>query len=163
METPAHRHTRPKARTAAAVSAALRNVERLCDAKALRLTPMRRDAYAALFKAQRPMSAYELLNHLQTELERPLAPPLVYRALDFLTEQGLVHRLESTSAFVACEHPGTMHQSLYLVCSCCGTAEELEGDSVRTMLTRKARERHFQARRQVVEVHGLCEECAAAE
>lgn len=136
--------------------------EALCRARALRFTAIRQETYALLLRQKQPLSAYALLAKLERRLGHPLAPLTIYRALDFLVDSGLVHKLETTSAFMVCDHPEDQHQSLYLVCTGCGDAEEVAMPSVATAIERHARARSFRARRQIVEVQGLCRRCDAA-
>mgnify|MGYP002651092392 FL=1 len=133
--------------------------EAFCQQRGARFTPMRRDLYAVMLERLAPRSAYELLDAMQKRLNRPLAPPTVYRALEFLLAHGLIHRLESTHAYVPCAHPGEAHQGLYLVCTDCGTAEELEDERVNGLLRARARASGFTTERQVVELQGTCARC----
>lgn len=154
-----HSHPHKSLRKASALAAAVKAGENLCATRKARLTPMRRLVLKELLKAQRPLPAYELLDHLQALLNKRMAPLTIYRALDFLIAQGLVHRLESLNSFVACDHPGLLHNSLYLVCTGCGTADEMDSAEVQALLLRAAGTRHFKPSRPVVEVQGLCKEC----
>lgn len=106
------------------------------------------------------MSAYELLALLEQRSQRKLAPLTVYRHLDFLTRVGLVHRLASAQAYVACDHPDHPHESLYLVCSSCGKADELESSALMQILGKAASSRGFTSSRRIIEVEGTCQNCA---
>ena len=138
---------------------ALAAAEALCTQRGERLTEIRRAAYTELLEAGQPVSAYELLQRLQSRLDKPLAPPTVYRPLEFLVQQGLAHRLESTHAFMACDHPADHHQALYLVCTACGGAEEVRAPAVEGLIAQTASSHGFVLKRQVTEVQGLCGEC----
>jgi Fur family transcriptional regulator, zinc uptake regulator len=140
-------------------ASALADAQRLCDRAGERLTPARRNAYVELLAQDRPISAYDLLALLEKRERRKLAPLTVYRALDFLTRVGLVHKIESRHTFVACKHPHDAHQGLYLVCSSCGRADEVDTDSVGVAVNRAARSRGFTPERQIVEVQGRCVDC----
>jgi Fur family transcriptional regulator, zinc uptake regulator len=142
------------------VTQRLQAAEALCRASGARFTPMRREVYAHMLAAAAPLSAYDLLDGLKRRLGKPLAPPTVYRALEFLLEQGLIHRVESTHAYLTCVHPGEAHQSLYLVCTECGTTEELDDHQIGGLLQQRARKSHFKPRKQVVELQGTCEKCS---
>ena len=87
------------------------------------------------------------------------APPTVYRALDFLLEQGFIHRLASINAFVSCHHPQVQHSVPFLICDNCQNAVELEDERIVRLLDTQARALGFVARAQILEVHGLCAEC----
>lgn len=137
-------------------------VERLCEARGLRLTAIRASALQLIAEAGRPIKAYDLLDRMKATRDGA-APPTVYRALDFLLEHGFIHRLSSINAFVACHHPGSAaHAVPFLICDRCHAAAELEDEQVAGMLDARARALGFIPRAQTVEVHGLCATCAAA-
>ncbi len=139
----------------------LREVEDACRARALRLTPSRREVLVLVAAAGRPVKAYDLLESLR-ERNASAAPPTVYRALDFLLDHGFIHRLESINAFVSCHHPAEAHQVPFLICDVCGDAEELcDGGTVAGLIETEADRRGFRPRSQTLEVHGLCARCDA--
>lgn len=140
-------------------AAVLHRAEKLCADAGERLTPARINAYAELVAQSRPISAYELLALMEQREGRKLAPLTVYRQLDFLTQVGLVHRLASAQAFMACVHPEHPHEGLYLVCSSCGKTDELESSSLTQILGKAARSRGFKSEKQIVELQGLCQNC----
>lgn len=128
-----------------------------------RLTPARLAAYAELLASDRPLSAYELLALLEKRQDRKLAPLTIYRHLEFLMQVGLVHRLESTQSYLPCDHPEHAHESQYLLCSDCGHVDEVESKHLETLLDKISEERGFQRVKAVVEIKGLCGNCAADE
>lgn len=130
-----------------------------CDELGERLTPARLAAYAELLESRKAISAYELIALLEDRQNRKIAPLTVYRHLDFLTRVGLVHRIESTQSYLACDHPHGDHECQYLLCSDCGCVEELQSDSLQDMLGKVASKRGFQPARTVVEISGVCEKC----
>lgn len=142
--------------------AATAAIEAACDRRGVRLTPMRRAAYEEMLDHAAPISAYELLDRMQQSTGRRLAPPTVYRALEFLLDEGFVHRIESQNAFVVCEHPGERHESIYFVCRDCGASQEVHNTEVREALDAQAATLGFVPKRQVVEVYGSCAACAGA-
>jgi Fur family zinc uptake transcriptional regulator len=108
------------------------------------------------------MGAYDILDLLKVQL--PSAkPPTVYRALDFLLEQGLVHRLESLNAYVGCIHPEHPHASQFLICRDCGEVRELESRNVDRTLDSELKACGFKAESQVIEVTGRCLRCVGQE
>jgi Fur family transcriptional regulator, zinc uptake regulator len=132
--------------------------EKLCAAKGLRFTPLRRRVLELIWSSHRPVGAYALLNELRNE-ELGSAPPTVYRALDFLIENGLIHRIERMNAFIGCSHPGETHRGFFLICSECGNAEELQSDGVAESIAASASRRGFAAREMTLEVTGTCVDC----
>ena len=146
----------------ACVGAALARARALCESRGVRLTPLRERVLELVWSSHRPRGAYAILDDLAgVDGKRP-APLTVYRALDFLVEQGLVHRIESLNAYVGCPDPGSAHTGQFLVCSRCGNAAELDDPAIATAIARAAAGRGFQVQRQTVEVAGLCPACSAA-
>jgi Fur family zinc uptake transcriptional regulator len=141
----------------AALHQVLDTAERLCTARGVRLTAQRRRVLELVCRSNRPIGAYQILEQLRAGA--PAGPPTVYRALEFLLEQGLVHRLETLHAFVGCTHPEHPHASQFLICADCGRVSELESETVTGGLRSIARETGFQPVRPVVEVLGTCASC----
>jgi len=144
--------------TSAAPDSLLERADAICRGRGARLTRQRRHVLAILATAARPLGAYEILD-LMREGSRPLAPPTVYRALDFLLEQGLIHKLESLHAFVGCAHPDHTHAGQFLICSDCGRVTELEHEAVSSSLRSIASATGFRASRPIVELIGVCADC----
>src|SRR5579862_8718994 len=98
---------------------ALKHAETLCAERAQRLTPIRRQVLEALLESHKPLGAYEIIERTATAGARP-APITIYRALDFLRHNGLVHRIESRNAYVACVHNhGSDDLVVFLICESC--------------------------------------------
>lgn len=150
-----HRHQ-------ACIEAALRAAEQTCTSNGVRLTPIRRRVLELVWTRHEPVGAYEILDRLRRE-KRNAAPPTVYRALDFLLEHGLVHRIESLNAFVGCGEPGHPHTAQFLICQTCGIVGELDDPEIEAMLRGKADRLGFDARRQTIEIMGLCPGCVDAD
>ena len=138
-------------------------VERACQERGLRLTPIRGRVLELIAAAGKPVTAYELLELVREKKGVGAdAPPTVYRALDFLMANGFVHKLESVNAFVACHHPNSdQHSVPFLICDRCHSAVELEDREVVQQLEARAKALGFQPQAQTLEVHGLCARCAA--
>jgi Fur family zinc uptake transcriptional regulator len=126
-----------------------------------RLTPLRRRVLELILSAGQPTGAYALLAELQRGRGK-LGPPTVYRALDFLLAHQLIHKIETSSAYIACgdaEHP---HQSQFMICEDCGATEEIRDEAIVQNLRRLGEGRGFAVERQVVEARGLCPACRSA-
>ncbi len=137
---------------------ALAVAEQICQERGVRLTSQRRQVLEIIFSHEKPMGAYDVLDCLKQNLPQA-KPPTVYRALDFLLAQGLLHRLESLNAFVGCIHPDHLHASQFLICRECGLVEELESKSVDRTLDKALKDSGFEADAQVIEVTGRCARC----
>jgi len=139
------------------VSDALGQAEQVCKDKSARLTGLRRRVLELVWKSHRPVGAYDILEALMKE--QRAAPPTVYRALEFLLEQGLVHRIASLNAYVGCIHPQTPHAGLFFICETCRESVEILNDRVCDALRETASSAGFEVRRQTVEVTGVCHRC----
>lgn len=141
------------------VSKILGSAEQLCLRRKVRLTAQRKTVLRLLCESERPLSAYELLDLMRQEVDNP-APPTVYRALDFLIEQGLVHKLQSLHAYVGCSHPHHPHASQFLICADCGDVAELEDNAVSDSLQAACDAAGFETRRPLIELLGTCADCS---
>jgi len=134
-------------------------------AKGLRLTPLREQVFQVIAAAShRAIGAYDVLDRLATQGER-LAPISVYRAIDALVAAGIVHRFESRNAFFAC-HTGHRERQLVLACERCGAVAEVDGATVFAAIDKAAEGAQFRAssaKGAVVEIWGLCGNCASVD
>ena len=143
------------------IDQALETARHLCQQRSLRLTPIRELVLRLVWQSHQPMGAYELLPAL-AEAGFNSAPPTVYRALEFLQEQGLVHKISSLNAFVGCPHPGTHHRSGFLICRNCKRAAELDTNAAHVVLSKQAAELKFAIEQETIEIVGLCGDCQKA-
>lgn len=139
--------------------ALFRQFEQACKGDGTRLTAGRIRVYAQLLQLARPVTAYELVALLEKRERRKLSPVSVYRQLEFLRQKGLVYRLASTHAFVACQRPDRSRQLLILVCSVCGSTHPLASGRLRRRLDEVAQAIGFASEARIVEVHGTCRHC----
>jgi len=143
-------------------SVAMAQAEAICAAGAQRLTPIRRRVLEALLASHAPLGAYELIEKLGKRGVRP-APITIYRALDFLRDNGLVHRIESRNAFIACGHNhNSADPVVFLICERCGSVGEAAGSPVADTIKSAARAAGFTPKTPVIEITGICSHCRAA-
>lgn len=140
------------------VADAIRAATAVCQQRAARLTAMRRRVLELVWASHRPIGAYALLDHLREE-GKASAPPTVYRALEFLLEHGLVHRIESLNAYVGCAHPGENHRGVFLICRACKDTVEIDDPRVARAINASAADRGFAVQHTTVEIAGLCPAC----
>ena len=137
----------------------LEAADRHCQARGVRLTDTRRRVLELALAQSGVVKAYDVLAALQKERGQ-VAPPTVYRALDFLMAHGFVHRLETLNAYVPCPHPeAEAHGSQFLICEECQETLELDTSGIADRLRDQARQQGFQPRRHIVEVYGVCAKC----
>lgn len=151
------------------VRTALAAAEEVCRAKGVRLTPIRRRVLEIVWDSHKPIGAYAILEALQRDRQHAagesstaVAPPTVYRALDFLREHNLVHRVESLNAYLGCAHPGDRHAAQFLICLDCGTAAEVDSARLRGAVQAAAGDAGFAMAEAAVEISGHCPDCQAA-
>ena len=139
----------------------LARAEKNCEARGARLTGQRREVLACVARSHQAVGAYDIIERMAETGARP-APITVYRALEFLTGQGLVHKIESRNAFVACLQAHHDRAAALLVCEACGTVAELDVDEPLREIERAAAAAGFAPRRAIVELSGTCASCAGA-
>jgi Fur family zinc uptake transcriptional regulator len=142
---------------AVCVTGALQSAENVCSQKGVRLTDLRRRVLELVWESHRPVGAYYILEALMRE--QRAAPPTVYRALSFLQEQGLVHRIASLNAFVGCINPLKEHTGQFLICGTCQESTEILSDKVTDVLQETALSAGFAVQQQTVEILGTCNRC----
>ena len=138
---------------------ALKHAEALCAERSQRLTPIRRRVLEVLLESHRPLGAYEIMDRVAAGGARP-APITIYRALDFLRDNGLVHRIESRNAFIACINShGDDDLVVFLICERCGAVGEASSAEVAATLKNAARAAGFTPKSPVIEISGVCTHC----
>ena len=138
----------------------IKQVEEICTTRGVRLTTQRKRVFELICASPKASSAYELLEDLK--LSEPQAkPPTVYRALDFLLEQGFIHRVESTNSYIQCGSCNAhKHYSHLLICDKCSNVIELQDDSLIALLAENAQAHGFTPNNHVIESHGICQSCS---
>jgi len=148
----AHDHTR-------CIDQALRSADAICNRRGVRLTPLRRQVLRLLWTDHRAVKAYDLLDSLK-EMTPAAKPTTIYRALEFLLDQGLIHRIESLNAYVGCDHAEQEHDKLFLICDQCNKVEERVAGEVMRALAEEAAGAGFRSAGQTLEIHGACAACS---
>lgn len=143
---------------AACQTDAMIRAEALIAGRGMRMTPVRRRVLEILMENHRAMGAYEVLGRLSAE-GYGHQPPVAYRALDFLEEQGLAHRIRRLNAFMACMHPGEAHAPAFLICKTCDAVAEAPAAPVRGALEVAAGVMGFTVEGSIIEALGQCADC----
>lgn len=151
-DTLAHNHQQ-------CVDDALKIADHLCTERGVQLTAIRQQVLALIWESHKAVKAYELLDRIKP-LQAAAKPATIYRALDFLLAQGLIHRVESLNAFVGCSCSGHQHEQLLLICKQCEQVEERMAAGVMQVLAEEFRQAGFSAHSKAIEVHGLCRRCS---
>ena len=141
------------------LKAALAQAKNRCTARNARLTPIRESVLHLLWQSHRPLGAYKIIEQLSAESGKRVLPPTVYRALDFLLELGLIHRLATLNAYIGCPFPDSVHSDYFLLCRECGSVAECSAESVNKAIVSTAERAGFLVESQTVEILGLCTPC----
>ncbi|MES1965809.1 transcriptional repressor [Psychrobacter sp. AH5] len=149
------------------ISARLTAAIEQCRHRGVRFTPLRQQIYKLVLQAKRPVGAYDLITQLQqTRLlakdqkqSKNVAPPTVYRSLEFLLEQGLIHQLTSINAYVPCCHPRAQHAAAFLICEYCQRVQECSSLPVQEMMGFAEQDAGFLVNHSVIELSGRCQAC----
>lgn len=144
----------------AEIEQALQAAKRICEKHGVRLTPLRKQVLTILLEHAKPLGAYHLMDLLEQYSDREqVAPPTVYRTLDFLLEQRLIHKIHSLNAFVANTNPRREDSSVILICSSCGGTDEVPNNSIQQAINLSASQHRFTVEKQVIEISGKCSKC----
>lgn len=140
---------------------AMGHAEALCRDRGLKFTPLRRRVFEALASSGAPLGAYDLVERLGQE--RRISPISVYRALEFLIEAGLIHRIAVRNTYLPCHHEhGPGETTVFLVCSSCGNVDELASSAIASGLDGMAAALDFKPKSRAVELEGECSACREA-
>ncbi|MFL5336311.1 MAG: Fur family transcriptional regulator [Geminicoccaceae bacterium] len=140
------------------VHAAVSQAHDLCASRGARLTELRRLVLELVWRSHAPIGAYQILDQLAEHRGR-VAPPTVYRALEFLSREGLIHRIDSLNAYLGCPSPARPHQAYFFICRACGDAAEFHDQELSATLARCVDRASFQVDTATVELAGLCGRC----
>ena len=146
----------------ACISAGIARAESICRDRNERFTENRRAVLKLLLAEHRPIGAYEILERFEWRDRRP-APAQIYRALAFLEDLGLIHRIASRNAYIACSDPGEEHGTVFLVCDQCGTVAEPSSAGLEETVHDLAEDAGFELHAHVLEATGRCPECSRAD
>ncbi|MGR9072861.1 MAG: transcriptional repressor [Gammaproteobacteria bacterium] len=133
--------------------------EKICRARNIRLTPLRKNILELICSSHKAIGAYDLLDAFR-RYDAKAKPVTIYRTLDFLIEAGLVHKVESLNAYIGCLQAETEHHSAILICDSCHNAFEIEAESTFQYLFQISENMKFKPKRLMLELHGLCLSCS---
>ena len=140
------------------VDNALKRAQLVCDRNGARLTQLRIQVLTIIWNSHKPILAYDILNELKQQ--KPNAqPPTIYRALDFLLENHLIHKIESLNAYIGCDHADHQHISQFLLCTKCKEVSEVDSTDIIYAIDTTAAQQGFKVQHQTVEVSGICSHC----
>lgn len=141
------------------IASAMATAQAVCAQNGARLTNLREQVLRLIWQSHKPLGAYPLMDMLAEESTRRVAPPTVYRALEFLLEQGLIHRINTLNAYIGCTRPNAHPCNNFLICQDCGVAIEFSASSLQEHIDRTAGHLGFAIQSQSIELVGHCQRC----
>jgi Fur family zinc uptake transcriptional regulator len=142
----------------ACIKDAIKKAEAICLQRGTQLTPIRHKVLELIWESHQAVKAYDLLDRIKP-FNDSAKPATVYRALDFLLENKLIHRVESMNAFIGCNHLQGQHDLLLLICEACHQVQERPAKQVMDALANELIDSDFSAQRKTIEIHGICHSC----
>jgi Fur family zinc uptake transcriptional regulator len=139
---------------------AIHTAEQLCNQRGVRFTPIRREVLELIWESHRAVKAYDLLDRIKPKAGTA-KPATVYRVLDFLLAQGLIHKVESLNAFIGCSFSDRRHEQLLLTCVQCHEVEERPGERVMEAIAKELERAAFTLQSKAIEIHGICARCGS--
>jgi len=138
----------------------IQEAEHYCKENGLNFTPVRRKVLEILLHKNTAIGAYEILDLLR-EAGFKNQPPVAYRALDFLVQNGFAHKIEQLNSFIGCTHPGKDHSPAFMICRKCDSVSEEEALTRNFSVSQIASKAGFTVEKAVIEARGLCHSCAS--
>ena len=137
----------------------IQQAEQYCQENGLNFTPVRRKVLEILLQKNTAIGAYEILDLLR-EAGFKNQPPVAYRALEFLVQNGFAHKIEQLNSFIGCMHPGKDHSPAFMICRNCDSVSEEEALTRNFSVSQIAAKAGFTVEKAVIEARGLCHSCA---
>ena len=138
----------------------IQEAEQYCKENGLNFTPVRRKVLEILLHNNTAIGAYEILDLLR-EAGFKNQPPVAYRALDFLVQNGFAHKIEQLNSFIGCTHPGKDHSPAFMICRNCDSVSEEEALTRNFSVSQIASKAGFTVEKAVIEARGLCHSCTS--
>lgn len=139
-------------------SKAINEAKNICQEYGLRFTDSRKEVFEKIIANHAPTKAYDILDELQKD-NKNVKAPIVYRALDFLMENGLIHRLHSFNSYVKCSHPKKHNHCYFMICNKCNSIEECCSLNLSKDIEKIGKSKQFKIENVAIEIEGTCFEC----
>ena len=137
---------------------AIKKAESICNQKGLKFTKLRQKVLELIWKNHNYVKAYDLLEELK-KIDDSAKPPTIYRSLDFLIENGFIHKIQSLNAFIGCAHPKEHKECYFLICKNCQNIEECCSKKIDKVVTSTTGQNNFKPNQVTLEISGICKEC----
>ncbi len=142
------------------IESSISRVFDICKKNNIVFTEIRKIVYEIIIKYNKPIKAYEVLDELRDVLGKTSHPPTVYRAIDFLIENGFIHKLSSINSFVGCFHPKIHKECYFLICKKCNIYQECCDNDLTKNISKTAKKNDFIVSNTTLEIEGHCQDCS---
>ena len=140
------------------IKKALIEAKIICDQRGVKLTKLRETVLKLIWKNHSYVKAYDLLEDLK-KIDSSAKPPTIYRSLEFLLENGFIHKIQSLNAFVGCSHPNEHNKCYFLICKECQNIEECHSENINEFVQSTSSNNNFSPNQVTLEISGVCQEC----
>lgn len=140
------------------IDEAIKKAKALCHANKVFLTPLRQAILELIWQSHSPLKAYDILKQLKAT-NSSARPITIYRSLDFLIENKMIHKIESQNSFFGCSHPGEHRNCYFTICQKCRAVKELCNDEFSSRIQEQIKKSNFQTKNIILEIQGLCSDC----
>ncbi len=140
------------------IDSAIRVAESICLERRLQFTPLRRSVFKLIWQSHSPLKAYDILDQLQKK-DSSAKPITIYRTLDFLIENRMIHKIESQNTYFGCSHPRESHNCYFTICSKCNVVSEGCTNNFLTPIYDDLKKEKFLVKHITFEIHGVCKNC----
>jgi len=141
------------------VDLSISSVVEFCEINNLDFTKIRKKVFEIILNYKKPIKAYKILDGLSDIDKKILHPPTVYRAIDFLINNGFVHKLNSINSYVGCFHPNIHKECYFLICKKCNVYQECCNDELTNKIVKTAKHNNFTVSNTTLEIVGHCHDC----
>lgn len=141
------------------IEESISRVVEICKENNLVFTEIRQKVFEIIIEHTKPIKAYEILDDLTKILGKSSHPPTVYRAIDFLIENGFIHKLNSINSYVGCFHPKIHKECYFLICKKCNIYQECCDKNLTDNIFKTADKRDFIVSNTTLEIEGHCQGC----
>jgi Fur family zinc uptake transcriptional regulator len=141
------------------IDEAIESADKIIYEKGLRFTDLRKQVFKLIWESHKPVKAYDLLEKIKKN-DTSAKPPTIYRTLDFLLKNGLIHRLNSQNSFIGCSHPHKHEDCYFLICEKCHEISECCNNDLNLAIAKTVGLTNFTPANITLEIEGICKECA---
>lgn len=141
------------------INKAIKNANDVCKKNFNNLTDLRKRVLEIILSSKhKAIKAYDILEKLKND-DFSNAPPTVYRALDFLIENKIIHKINSINAYFACYEKNKTNQCYFIICKKCSAINEYKSDVINLDIEKIAKKSKAKINSVNLEIEVECSDC----